>query len=1347
MGLKVPRTCTEIPARAGDRHPQEERRSRPLEEFRDRPAYVLVGDPGAGKTTSFEMECEALGEQAYCPPITADEFLSYDVSTLPPEWRKKTLFIDGLDEVRTGARGASEFREIRKLLRALGKPSFRLSCREADWLGENDRGHLKSVSPDSQVMVLRLNPLTDADIARILDARQDIPNAEAFIEEAEERRVEGLLPNPQTLKMLADVVGGGGGWPQSRMQTFEMACRQMVREHNEERIAAQEAGSPPAPGQLLDAAGRLCALQLISGLAGYTLRGEPEEGYPAPDQCDPDNLEALRSALFTKLFKGAASSNSLAPIHRHVAEFLGGRYLAGVIQDGLPARRVVSMITGEDGVVVTEMRGLSAWLAAHSRKARTDLIERDPIGVGLYGDIGEFALDEKQALLGSLQREGERLGPLWQSAAAFGALAAPEMEPDLREVLEDSDRDKDHQAFTNFVLRVLEEGEALPGLSGILLKIVRDHTRWPRVNTSALNAFFHNCPDSEHRTGELRGLLAEIQSDFPSDPDDELLGILLAKLYPRDLPPSEVWDFYGRGKPNFFGSYYYFWEIDLVQNSSNEQVAELLDHLTKRLPEPVSSPEVFPVYLLARGLKAHGDQLDPAHLYKWLDVGCRKKAIGGNATGAFAFPRRDESINQIRSWLEKRPEVQKAVILEGVTRRPGEFNLAAFRHQHLHLSSPPPDFGLWCLEQAVSMADERPLAADHLLEWAFQAHRDHVGDAGLSLEVLQEQARKSVKLKEHLDRLLSSPSNFEQQRLEYQEKRRREQEEKQQQWIDCVRSNKVALLENQAAPHLLCNMADWYFAGQEAIEERLRGDRDLIDAVLQGLRGAIDREDLPDLEEILLIREQNELHFLGPPFLAGVAEADKTTDVSQWDDDRLRKAIAFHYSSDISNREPQWYRRLLIKRPEIVADVQVQFAVSGFRCGRERIDKAGALARDPDYAQVARHASLPLLRAFPTRCRLTQMESLEHLLKAAIQHADRTALQGLIDTKLSRRSMNDAQRVYWLAAGVIVSPGGYDDLLREFAEGREGRIQHLGAFFSSYGSVRSGADELQSPALELVVRLVGSTVGPDEQWSEKGGYITPAMEASRLVGDLIQRLAASPAKDASTALTDLLADPALSRWRGVLSRAQDEQRVIRRDARYHHPDIEQVRQTLNGGTPANAADLAALLMDRLKELALQIRTGNTDDWRQYWNEPHGQFPTPKHEDRCRDMLLSDLRHRLLPQGVDAQSEGQYAHDNRADIRVSCRDFQVPVEVKKNMHRDLWSAMRNQLIPKYTTDPETGGYGIYLVFWFGKEHTQSPSGGRPAEPEELCERLAADANLSPVEARKISICVVDVSRPD
>ena len=89
------------------------------------------------------------------------------------------------------------------------------------------------------------------------------------------------------------------------------------------------------------------------------------------------------------------------------------------------------------------------------------------------------------------------------------------------------------------------------------------------------------------------------------------------------------------------------------------------------------------------------------------------------------------------------------------------------------------------------------------------------------------------------------------------------------------------------------------------------------------------------------------------------------------------------------------------------------------------------------------------------------------------------------------------------------------------------------------------------------------------------------------------------------------------------------------------------------------------------------------------------------------------------------------------------DFQVPVEVKKNNHRDLWSACKNQLIKQYTTGPATSGYGIYLVFWFGKDCTKPPPfPTRPYSPQKLQEQLKA--TLSEDEARKISVCVIDVS---
>lgn len=1344
----VSRTCTEISVKNEDQH--REKKSRPLKAFRDAPAYVLLGDPGAGKTTAFEAEYEALGEKACL--IIARDFLTFEPQS-HPEWRDKTLFIDGLDETRVGVNDArTPFDQIRGRLDALGKPRFRLSCREADWLGANDQKHLESVSPNSKVTVLRLNPLTDSDIDDILNARPDIDDAQAFIAAAEERGVDGLLTNPQTLNMLADVVAQGGGWPKSRKETFEMACGQMVREHNEEHEAAQESNSPPSSDQLLNAAGCLCAVQLISGAAGYTntLRGQPSEGYPTLDQCGYDSPEMLQPALATKLFKGA-SNNRFTPIHRHIAEFLGARYLAKVIKSELPAQRVIALIVGEDGTVVTEMRGLSAWLAAHCKDARADLIKRDPIGVGLYGDIREFSTDEKRVMLESLNREASRLDSTWGIEAAFGTLATPDMESEIKERLSDSNHDRHHQTFLDFVLCVLREGAPLPNLSELLLEIVRDDTRFPHVNYAALNAFIHNCPDSERKTSKLKALLADIHTGSISDADNQLLGILLTQLYPDDLPPSEVWDYFTeQGDPHLTGRYTMFWEIDLLDKSSDEQMAELLDHLHERLPDLQPVLDVrhlnddLPIKLLARGLKTHRDQLDTEHLYDWLNVG-----FAGNHSD-------EEAIQEIRDWLGQRPNVQKDVILEGLSRCPKSDELrfhASNVRKRLHGASPPPDFGLWCLKQAA-MKDTKPHIAELMFEWAVRAHIDQTGNKDLSLEILREHAQNNETLKANLDRLLT-PHPWEL-ALEKEERRSIEAQRRQEDyWLDQIRPNETALRENRAAPALLYKMADKYFGrfyrfsgdnGPKAIAELLRDDHKLVDATLQGLRGAIDREDVPDVEEILRLKEKGRMHYLGWPFLAGLAEVERTApeDSSRWDDRRIRTALAFYYSTPHADYRPKWYRRLLVARSEIVAEVQVQFVISGFRGDSEYSYKLFELAYDPDHAKVAWHASLPLLRAFPTRCKLKQIQSLDYLLWAAIQHADRASLQELIEKKLSRKSMNVAQHVHWLAASIIVSPRAYNDLLSDVQD-REGRIRHLAQFFISDDQVRPSLPGLRVEVLKLLIRLVGSHIGPDK-WHEEG-LDTPAKQASRLVNDLIQRLATSPTKDASEVLAALLADPALSRWHDVLSRAQDAQRVTWRDASYRHFTIEQVCQTLNDGTPANAAGLADLVMDHLDEIARKIRGGPTSDWRQYWNVDQYNRPTcEKPEDACRDNLLSDLQNRLEQFDIDAQPEGRYTNDKRSDIRVYFGGFNVPVEIKKNSHQKLWSALRDQLITKYTSTPGTDGHGIYLVFWFGKDRTPPPpTGTRPTNAQELKKRL--EATLSPDEARKISVCVIDVSRPD
>ena len=228
-------------------------------------------------------------------------------------------------------------------------------------------------------------------------------------------------------------------------------------------------------------------------------------------------------------------------------------------------------------------------------------------------------------------------------------------------------------------------------------------------------------------------------------------------------------------------------------------------------------------------------------------------------------------------------------------------------------------------------------------------------------------------------------------------------------------------------------------------------------------------------------------------------------------------------------------------------------------------------------------------------------------------------------------------------------------------------------------------------------------------------------------------------------LDRLAIDLALGEWRYPLATARDRQRVVLRDTAYQHPTVEQVCHTLNGGTPANVADLAALLVDRLNELGDTLRTESADGWSAFWNHDRYSRPTePQPENSCRKTLQLLLNPRL-PRAVDLNGEGSYSNNTRADLRVVFSGFEVPVEIKRSQHRQLWSAAHDQLIGKYTGAPATGGYGIYLVFWFGNGLTQAPlEGSNPADADELRTRL--EGTLSEAERRKISVVVIDVSQP-
>ena len=205
-----------------------------LSDFRSVRAYVLLGEPGAGKSTALEEEEQ---NDANAVDVTARRFIrrSFDAH---PEWRDATLLIDGLDEVRAG--GGDPREPLDALVRRfeeLGNPRFRLSCREDSWLGQNDFRELSSVIDGEELHLLRLDPLSEKDAEQILSAA-GVPDPDRFLWKARDGGLEAFLQNPLLLDILMKAQGSGA-WPDGRLATFERACETLAGEANREHLDAR----------------------------------------------------------------------------------------------------------------------------------------------------------------------------------------------------------------------------------------------------------------------------------------------------------------------------------------------------------------------------------------------------------------------------------------------------------------------------------------------------------------------------------------------------------------------------------------------------------------------------------------------------------------------------------------------------------------------------------------------------------------------------------------------------------------------------------------------------------------------------------------------------------------------------------------------------------------------------------------------------------------------------------------------------------------------------------------------------------------------------------------------------
>ena len=744
--FRVPRRVTRLSldpvssAEAGAASPAQ---SVALADWRDVSAYVLLGEPGSGKTTAFEMECDA--DPKGSERVSARDFAELDVAS-HPEWRGKTLFIDGLDEIRTASSDwRSPLDSIRKRLEGLGHPRFRLSCRAGEWLGEDDAAALRRLGSYHELVVLRLDPLDEAEMRILLEKSVGQSRADEFMNAAREHDLFGFLQHPLNLDLLLEVGIENGGIT-SRCSLFEAATRAMIREKNPAHRAASRGTPQPSETALLNASGWLCALSLLTDASGWSVEpAEPTRGYPSLREIESADssivAEELDGALRTRLFS-MTPAGRFEPMHRQVAEFLAGRFLGGQVEGGnVSSARLRALMAGGDGSPAPSLRGLAAWIAVHSPMSRPPLIRDDPVGVAIYGDPSEFTSHDQRQLVSNLRDRAREIDIRRWPPATLPSLATPGALPIVRDMISAPERDDATQSLVYMALWAIaqSDGSSIPrDLRAPLLGVVTDERWWPGTRAGALKAWVQSASDDGRHVDEALTLLNAIRDSDIEDPRGSLTGLLLGYLYPGHITPEGIWHYARSYPPDPVGSgHQEFWLYDLPRRSEREGcLAEVLDSLCQWLNgRPYGIDDSYTrdgvVKMLAHALEQHGDDIETERLYAWLAVVLPWVPSKGDLELSRLVRRHlgvdalEEDIkSKTDAWLRDRPSTQKALMLEIVRRQDDDDIMVpadpvspagSLTLDDVLADAPVADFAPWFLEQAVSLSESRPWLACHML--------------------------------------------------------------------------------------------------------------------------------------------------------------------------------------------------------------------------------------------------------------------------------------------------------------------------------------------------------------------------------------------------------------------------------------------------------------------------------------------------------------------------------------------------------------------------------------------------------------------------------------------------------
>jgi hypothetical protein len=1302
-----------------DIDPAERRR---LANYRDVERYVLLGEPGIGKSTAFEREAKAVGTE----PVSAMAFVR---GKRPPGG---IVFVDGLEEYRIGEAGVDRLQDLIDALEQSEYTGWRIACRAIS-LAPADA--LRVAAALGEFAMLQLELLDRVEQYALLRAIR-VSDPSGYVERVASLGADALLGNPTTLILLSRTIDHAPNTPTTRAALFAEATRQMSHELNEQM---PERRDRPAPAEIEAAAEAACLVLMLSARTDlYLYSGiPPHDEVVTRDDLRPSQVdtEALKAAVDTPMFK--SDGVTFQPSHRIVAEYLAGRALARAVvpPDGkvpaLPLYRALGFCCGDNDSPAPALTGVFAWFVtalAQSRRPElaASLIPLDPEAVLFHGDAAALPTEQRAQLLDIVGRGDPWFHGALRGSSAIGGLAGDDLVVAMRTLLADPGEGYPRKTM---VLEALSNGRPVPALAEDVRALVTTPSANEHYRLRALDAWLSIVGDTAaNRQAMLAALAGEPAATAAVLRIELITGLVDAEAIEADALRAIIVDYAGTGDLTMGHAH------ALLAALERHPVAGLFDAPIAFVREPgvarsFESRSVID-HALAAALAAT-PTLDGERLVRW--------TVNAGSEGDRVEPL---VVAGIAAWLDQDAAHESELyhaITAAIERKEEGFWRADFDYRRLSGRSLSLAFRTRAVE-AVERDSSDLAAADRAIQLIlpFDGHCDLYWRLFAALEGHTAAAEQFTRL------TVEEVPPWRKRNAEYQQQLQRKTDERFARDREWLRPRIPELLRGDLTGPAVFTAEVYHghrnVAGADGVERIncwLGGDAALIEAVRAALQAHVSA-DPATIESEGKMAAGNRWW---TSELVVSAWADWLIREGQEPDLPLPLAIRLLRHTFGADECAERLKRLARARIERDPDAQaklVQFWRTAIKYKPANLPLAHSLDA----------ASLPVRGAAEVILRGRQalsIDVLSDLVALAAPGMTAASLLAIAERMLKRQRRVPGHRL-WALVAFLLDPANHTCLLDSELSDAEGATLLLRLWDGHHGEVQALASDKIVPRSDALIRHLGPNFAPGDRLADD------IDRPSELVANSIVALSRQHSDDAVATLEALGREPDLAAWKYTIAHHLAAQAKAIREARFRPPLPHAVACALAAGPPASAADLRAVIRHTIEELALDIRRSDTASWRLFWNRPFRGTATPKIENDCRDLIVDRLRDRLERYGIpvrNAATEARSIDDKRADLVVLGDGASaVPVEAKRHWNNEIWTAIEDQLIP-YGLSVGSSGHGIYLIFWFGIGEHKVPrpgaGGEAPTTPDALKTALAT--RVPATHVGKIDIVVIDLSEPD